>query len=554
MNPLVQGLSHSDLVAIDTETNITETLKDRFCVGISVATSEEDFFYIPLGHKEDLFGPQNFKGMLPTDLFSDITGVVVFHNAKFDLHVLRQVGLEVPTGNLYDTMLMSHYINEYPPHGLKELAKDLLGFEESKDLQQKVKTAGGFFGYEAVPTVLMAPYAAQDVHFTRELFKYLWEDFQDYKELWPVDRELMLTLLRIEETGLLVDLEMARSLSSRAADRMHQIRQQLGFDPAKTKLLASKLFGPPPDGLGLIPSQFSPKTGKPQATDAFLASVGHPTTALIREYRGLSKAKSSYFDAYDRLSTSEGRLHSNFKQHGTLTGRLSCEAPNLQQIPRENDDELKAAKKLFRAESNSELWEFDYRNIEYRLAAVYGRVPELLDGFRHERDIHSEVAAELGIPRYQAKVTVFLVLYGGGVNKLKAQLNCSYRDAEDVLNRLRSRYPGLNFAAKRCEEIANDRGYVKMWTGRRRHMKYENEGYKAFNSVLQGGAFEIVKRGLINVNRAGFDVRNQVHDSIWVNLPVGEVDVAVKEITKLMVDWTEPVFDLPFTIDAKRLN
>jgi len=104
-----------------------------------------------------------------------------------------------------------------------------------------------------------------------------------------------------------------------------------------------------------------------------------------------------------------------------------------------------------------------------------------------------------------------------------------------------------------ANETASYQGWVQMWTGRQRHFKYPSEYHKAFNSVIQGGAFEIVKRSMLNVGDAGYDIRNQVHDSIWVNIPKEEVNDARYEINNLLSDWTEEAFGLRFSCDEKRL-
>ena len=180
----------------------------------------------------------------------------------------------------------------------------------------------------------------------------------------------MLLLAEIEMNGILIDRELCAELQHSVRLGFKRFVSELGFDPAKPSQLHPKLFSDPPLGLGLRPSSFTP-TGKPQVSLEWLQGVGHPTTALVHEYRKISKQLSSYFSAYLDLTTRENpRLHPTFKQHGTETGRLSCENPNLQQIPREEYKDA-SVKALFLPEPGKELWEIDYRTIEYRLQAVY---------------------------------------------------------------------------------------------------------------------------------------------------------------------------------------
>jgi len=537
--------------AIDTETTWADSLADRRIIGISVAV-EDETFYIPVAHEFDPFIPELLRAKniesVPYELFL-VHRDVVMHNAKFDVQMLQQLNLIINTDRLWDTMLMSHYINEYPPHGLKELAFKHLGYDEPKaykDAMTRMRKNGDG-KQEAIPAMGMAIYAEQDAKMTLELFHKLWDDFRIYQNIWTeFDRPFMLVLKNIEQQGLRVNLPEAQRQSALAAKRMADIRTMLGFDPAKPSQLARKLFEIPPIGLGLKPPPAG-KSGRPRMPEAYLTSIGHPVTALALEYRGLVKAKSSYFDAYVRLASRENaRIHPTFKQHGTVTGRMSCADPNLQQIPRDSE-----IKKLFLPDEGFELWEFDYRNIEMRLAAVYAKEESMLETFRNEGDVHQMVANQLGIERQLAKIVNFLIIYGGREKRLAIQIGCTVAKAASILGDYRQAYPGLFTVAENAEYKAACNGYVQMWSGRRRHFMYPSEYHKAFNAVIQGGAFEIVKRAGLLLYQYGYDLRNQVHDSWWIQLAPGADRNKVRE---LMEDWTESSFGLKFTTDEKRLH
>jgi len=541
-------------IAVDTETTYTPSLADRRIIGISVATDNATY-YIPVAHIEDpalvgVLAQPNIKEV-PNDLF-DLDRAIVFHNAKFDLQMLRQLDIKIRIEKVYDTMLMHHYIDEYPPHSLEELTKTRLGRERKKHLSDAMKRLRDIAEgkQEAIPAVGMAVYAESDARDTLDLFHDLWEDFMIYEKIWTeVDRPFMLVLLDTELKGLRVNLQEAQRQSSLAEDRMASIRTGLGFDPNKPSQLARKLFEVPPIGLGLRPPPAG-KSNRPRMNEAFLTSVGHPITALVLEYRGLMKAKSSYFDSYLRLAsrddTENPRIHPSFKQHGTLTGRLSCENPNLQQIPRDSE-----VKKLFLPDKGFELWEFDYKTIELRLAAVYAKDENLLRIFREEGDVHQMVADQLGIDRHAAKTLNYAITYGAGVGKVALLLSCSPQKARDILDNFYDAYPGIGRASSKATDMGEIKGYIQLWGGRHRHFRWPSEAYKAFNAALQGGAFEIVKRAGILLHDAGYDLRNQVHDSWWVQLSPGQDR---KPIHSLLSDWTEGLFGLRFTCDEKRLQ
>ena len=459
--------------------------------------------------------------------------------------------------NLWCTMMMSVYINEnHKPfgHDLDSILNQYLGGERKE--KAKAKAMRGF-GWEKTPPYLMDVYACQDATHLPKLRKTLhalmdpihiklWEDY---------DRRFMLLLAEIERRGIPIDRELCSQLQEKCQARLDEIQQLLGFDPAKPSQLHPKLFDDPPFGLGLEIPSHTP-TGKPQVSLSWLASVGHPTTALVYEYRKTAKQLSSYFSAYMGLTTWDyPRLHPNFKQHGTETGRLSCENPNLQQIPREDYKDA-SVKRLFLPETGKQLWEIDYRTIEYRMQAVYAQSPTLLELFENEGDFHQLVADDVSrqtgksISRQQAKTINYLMSFGGGVSVLKAQLGVEYSLAAQIHAAYKDSYPEIFNKSDEAYEYAQREMEISMWHGRTRHFQYQRECYSAFNACIQGGSFEIVKRSMLLLQQAGFTISNQVHDSVWINV---DNESQVIEAQKVMEEWTQPMFGLTFRTDRKRL-
>ena len=251
------------------------------------------------------------------------------------------------------------------------------------------------------------------------------------------------------------------------------------------------------------------------------------------------------------------RLHPNFKQHGTETGRLSCELPNLQQIPREEFKDAEV-KKLFLPEEGKQLWEIDFRTIEYRLQACYAQDQKLIDLFENEGDFHQlvadDISEKLGVrfPRQQAKTVNYLMSYGGGKQVLAKALGVSVGIAQSIHSAYRASYPLIFDKAQEAQLSAESNGLaIPMWSGRTRHFKYPGECHKAFNAVIQGGAFEIVKRAMLRLRVRGFSMSNQVHDSVWLNV-TSEGDVI--EAQKEMEGWTKDFFGLTFRTDKKRIK
>jgi len=529
-------------------------MEERYLLGFALKT-DHNSWYIPVNHKPYLDQqPDNF--IVPEDLFTGYEGPIIAHNMKFDYIVLKRHGIELPVGNLWCTMMLSVYINEnhIVGHDLDAVMTRFLGVRKKTVEAAALKK----FGWVNAPVHYMAQYAEQDCSPLPELYDALLDKSQlQHIQFWEqFDRPFMLLLAEIEMNGILIDRELCAELQQQCQARLQEIRKQLGFDPAKPSQLHPKLFSDPPLGLGLRASSFTP-TGKPQVSLEWLQGVGHPTTALVYEYRKISKQLSSYFSSYLDLTTRENpRLHPTFKQHGTETGRLSCENPNLQQIPREEYKDA-SVKRLFLPEPGKELWEIDYRTIEYRLQAVYAESRQLLDLFENEGDFHQLVADDVsrkaGIPitRQRAKTINYLMSFGGGPRVLQAQLGTSFSVAKEIHEAYKAAYPEIFEKAWEAQQVAEADMQIDMWSGRTRHFVYPGEAHKAFNAVIQGGSFEIVKRSMLLLHAAGFSISNQVHDSVWLNV---DNEKEVTEAQDIMENWTHETFGLTFRTDRKMLH
>src|SRR5215471_6158429 len=545
----------TDYVVVDTETTITDSLGDRELLGCSVSLPDGRIAYFPFAHQSGLdFGDRNLDASYLPKLWDALADKkLVFHNAKFDLQVMEKFGFK-RRGPFSCTMIMSHIVDPYPPHGLKELAEDRLGIEDSAEMKillKKVQKAG--LAWHHIPPSIMAPYAANDAYLTRLLYEFLMQDFWEYTtpEYFEREMQFLSVLKAIEARGLVLDREETASKLNATVERMLEVRRELGFDPAKRIALARKLYSTPPVGLGLPmyatgkPSKSFPQ-GFPTMNDAILSRYVHPIVGLVREYRLLQKVESTYLRPWWEKSRADGMLHPTFKPWGTITGRLSCENPNMQQIPR--DSYLKT---LFLSPDGYSLTEFDFDQIEFRLAVAYSKDKNLIDRLLGGEDVHSVVAEQLGISRQDAKTVNYLMLYGGGIGRLAGQLRTTFAAAKTFWEGYQNKYSGLTRAAASATMAAQQRGQIKYWTGRIKPFKSPKEHHKAFNAAIQGGSFEIMKRAMIELGEAGVPMVNQVHDSVWV---LTQTDSERREIKEMMSHWQTKAFGVPFPVSAKQLG
>jgi len=540
---------------VDTETTITDSLGDRELLGVSVSLPDGRIAYFPFHHRMGLdIGDPNLSSEWLPKLWAALADKdLVFHNAKFDLEIMEKFGFR-GRGKVACTMIMSHIVDPYPPHGLKELAEDRLMIEDSaqmKDLLKRVQKAG--LAWHHIPPSIMAPYAANDAYLTRELYNFLMQDFWEYTTPEYFEREMkfLMVLKEIEARGLLLDRSETAVKLNAAVERMRAIQKELGFDPAKRIALARRLFGTPPDGLGLpvyaygAPSKSFP-LGVPTMNDAILSRYSHPVVGLVQEYRRVQKTESTYLRPWWEKSRSDGMLHPTFKPWGTITGRLSCENPNMQQVPRNS-----YLKTLFYAPDGYTLTEFDFDQIEFRLAVAYSKDQSIIADLREGSDVHSIVAKQLGISRQAAKTTNYLMLYGGGIGKLASVLRIPFNSAKEFWEAYQIKYAGLTRASASATLAAQQRGHIKYWTGRIKPFRSSKEHHKAFNAAVQGGSFEIMKRSMLALADAGVPMVNQVHDSVWVTT---QTKAEEKEICQLMSNWQTKVLGVPFPVSAKNLG
>jgi DNA polymerase-1 len=239
---------------------------------------------------------------------------------------------------------------------------------------------------------------------------------------------------------------------------------------------------------------------------------------------------------------------------------MSCELPNLQQIPKSTDKPWNGQmKQAFVAKDGYELWEFDYKQLELRLATAYGKDQDLLDIFADpERDVFDEMAAILGMTRKDTKTLAYAIQYGAGAKHLSYVFRCSYKEASDRIEYFYHRFPGFRKASDRAKlAVRNLKGKLKIWSGRFRHFQSPKEWHKAFNSAIQGGAADIVERQMIKVVDGGWSdgersrMLLQIHDSIVMEIRKDIVAEAVPAITAIMEN-VEPDFGVRFAVDAHR--
>lgn len=505
---------------------------------------------------------------IPQSWLAQIADVVenhsclVMHNAKHDLRSLRNLGINY-TGKFYDTQLMAHMNNEnYYSKELEYLSKMFGGDpKRNTELMDNIIKA---FGWQYIPVDVIRPYGQNDAFITEELFYKLLPDFIDQGfdgELWDTEQDFARLLGEMEDNGILIDQPFCEQEYERGTGIMSEIRRELGFNPGSPDQLGRFLL----DELKLPPVGKRGKSGKYSFNkenmaiyDELLERNNDHRAKLIMAYRGWSKTTGSNYKPYLEKLSVDGRFRTSFKQHGTKTGRLS--ASILHQIPRVSDKDWNGRlKRAFIPRDGYTLWDFDFAQLEFRLKAAYAEQQNLIEVFNDDsRDIFNEMAAELGMPRDPTKTLNYTISYGGGVPRISHVFGVSDVAAKTILNNYFRKYPGFRQFSNLAEMKARMQGFVRYWTGRRRHFQFESEMHKADNAAIQGGAFEIVKRRTLALKKAGLLTKEcilnlQVHDDVVLEIENGKEHEYIPEIKRIMESVEEDKdFGVKFKVDVNK--
>lgn len=558
------------VLVIDTETNGLDIRDGRgYCIGISMCMKvDEAYFgiYLPIKHNsetEGLITAEQLKKL--KSIIEYWPGVIVFHNAKFDLESLRTAGINY-TGIFFDTMLMCHLINENYPFAkdLSSCVKHYVDKEMSKKDDDAFKWLVKFYGWAGVPINVMYEYAVHDAYITCLLYYAIIDKFNEEvpAEFWEHKQRLTRVLIQMERRGVYIDTEMSKVMVDLGESELVRITQELhGFNPGSNKDLQYLFI----EKLKMPVVKRSKKTNAPsfdkeamEEYDRMLESEDDPTAKLVFAYRGWQKTVSSNYRAYLDLLSPDGRLRPNYKMHGTKTGRLSCEKPNLQQIPRQSEKPWNGnLKNAFIPTPGYQLWEFDYAQLELRLGTAYAKEEELIKVFEEDRDIFTEMSTVLGFTRQNTKTFVYSTQYGAGLDRLMHVFKISRDAADDMRRNYYNAYPKFVAVSKRASSLCKYNGKIQLWTGRYRHFWDRREdAHKAFNSVIQGGAADIVEQVMVRLFDEVHDddtcrMLLQVHDSVVFEIRDDMVETMVEKISAIMVD-VQPDFGVKFKVEAKQ--
>jgi len=564
------------VLAIDTEGNSKDVRRgadpEGKTMGISLAHRPSLFNgevivsdYYPFRHKWNNLEPGHLD--LMRRVLESYDGQIVMHNAKHDIAALRNLGIEVPTKNLFCTMLGVTWVNEELPSKALDYASKAYGGEpknRSKEMQRIIDV----WGWEYVPPEMMTEYAANDAKITLELRDNIWGTFkaEGYAgPLWERELRWLDLVMRMEARGIGVNNSLCEQQIEVGSKVQAEVLLTLKHNPLSNKDLNKLLIQEMK-----LPILGYTDTGAPsfakkymEEYEQILEGRNDTTAQQILTYRGWNKAISSSYMAYLEKQSPDGFLRCNYKLHGTKQIRLSCEKPNLQQIPQESSKPWNGQmKKAFKARPGFTLWEFDYGQLEMRVAAIYSQDPTLIRAFKSGVSLFKDMHSRMPQWDYNhVKRNSYATLYGAGVDKVALILNISYDNAASMRMDFYNTYPNLRMAASKASNIAKKRGYLNMWTGRRRHFDGVVSTHKAFNSICQGGGAEIVKSAALDIDEQidweECSLLLQIHDAFVFEIANGTEDKWIPIIQQTMETpgrYNGAFSQIPFPVDVHKFG
>mgnify|MGYP003340142803 CR=1 FL=1 len=548
---LIEQLLQSNEFCFDTETTGLDVHNDE-AVGLSFSVKKGEAYYVSLSAAHEVC-EKELHEFIP--VFSDNQKMLIGQNIKFDLHILKNYGIEIHN-RFFDTMLAHFLIRAEMRHNMDVLAETYLNYSPIS-----IETLIGKKGKDQksmrdVDRLAITDYAAEDADVTFQL-KHVFDPLLKQDRLEKLFHEMEVPLLRVlagmEREGIRLDAEGLKIFSTELEQEIskteEQIQQYAGtrFNVSSPKQVGEILF----DYLKITSNPKKTKTGQYQTSEDVLLKLAdnHPIVNKILDYRELVKLKNTYVDAFPALiNPKTNRLHTTFNQVVAVTGRLSSDNPNLQNIPIRTARGREMRKAFIPRNDEFLILSADYSQIELRIVASISEDENMCEAFRSGKDIHLATAAKVfnvaeedvtKEMRYKAKSVNFGIIYGQGAFGLAENIGVSRTEAKQLIDNYFATYPGLKRYMDNSIQLARENGYVTTLLGRRRYLRDINSKSSAerafaernaINAPIQGTAADMIKLAMISIF-SEMEKRNmqsklllQVHDELVFDAHLSELN------------------------------
>jgi len=561
-------------IVLDTETTGLDANSVEL-VGMSFAYVAGEGYYIPVPDNYDEAHAilNEFK-----PFFESENIMKVGQNIKYDLSVLKWYGTEIK-GKLFDTMIAHFLIQPEMRHNMNVLAETYLGYSPVSIETLIGKKGKGQISMRAVPLDDIKEYAAEDADITlqlKDVFEPMLKEGGITKLFEEIEIPLVPVLAAMEKEGIALDKnalkEISLALEKDISVVENEIQQLAGipFNVSSPKQVGEILF----EKLQVTEKPKKTKTGQYATGEEILVKlVGkHDIVGKILDYRELVKLKNTYVDTLPELvNPRTGRIHTSYNQVVAVTGRLSSDNPNLQNIPIRTERGREIRKAFTARDEHHTLLSADYSQIELRIIAELSGDQGMIDAFRSGQDIHAATAAKVyNVPleevtsdmRRNAKMVNFGIIYGISAFGLSERLNIPRKEAAGIIESYFEKYPRIKAYMDESIDGAREKGYVETIMGRRRYLRDINSsnhtvrGYaerNAINAPIQGSAADMIKIAMINIHNdlLSKNLRSkmllQVHDELVFDVLKEEIE-EVKEIVSTRMRNAMPGLKVPMEV------
>lgn len=519
---LVSLLSAQKSFCFDTETTGVDAQQAE-PVGMSFSFSANDAWYVPVpsDQKEAQKIISEFKPVFENEKISKVG-----QNLKYDMAVLKWYDIEVK-GYLFDTMIAHFLIQPEQRHNMNAMAEIFLSYSPISIetlIGKKGKDQGSM---RDVPLEKIAEYAAEDADITFQLFNIISPKLKEVnaqKLFDEIEMPLVPVLTAMEKEGIRVDKNSLHDFSNVLAQDIvaveDEIQKMAGvlFNVSSPKQVGEILF----DRMKIAEKPPKTKTGQHSTSEDVLSKMEnrHPIVRKILDYRELVKLKNTYVDVLpEMINPKTGHIHTSYSQVVAVTGRLSSDNPNLQNIPIRTERGREIRKAFIPRDKNFKLMSADYSQVELRIIAELAGDEGMIAAFKSGEDIHSTTAAKVyGVKtndvtkemRRNAKMVNFGIIYGISAFGLAERLNISRTEAKGIIDNYFQQYPQIKDYMDESIENARRKGYVETIMGRRRYLRDINSanatvrGFaerNAINAPIQGSAADMIKIAMINIHK-----------------------------------------------------
>lgn len=566
-------------VCFDTETTSIDALHADL-VGFSFAYKSREAFYVAV--------PADFEAAKAivhefAPIFEALTIEKIAHNIKYDLKVLHRYGI-VFKGPLFDTMIAQYLINPEAKQSMDFLATYYLNYQPIPIEALLGKKGKNQTNMSELSAEQVKDYACEDADITFQLKTVLAPEIEKphlRTLFYDVEMPLVKVLKEIEQEGITIDVTALNTFSKELDLRLTELDQQIktlageNFNLDSPKQLGEILF----EKLKISSKAKKTKTGQYATAEDVLQKHehDHPIIGHILEYRQLRKLKSTYVDPLPTLcDATDGRIHTNFMQTVTATGRLSSNNPNLQNIPVRSAKGREIRRAFVPRSPEYQLMAVDYSQIELRIIAALSGDPNMIAAFKNGQDIHAATAAKVfhtsidEVTREQrsaAKAVNFGIIYGQSAFGLAQNLQISRTEAKEIIDAYFEQYGTIKTYMDKVIAQARELGYVETILKRRRYLPDIHSanavvrGFaerNAINAPIQGSAADIIKLAMVAVHQAMSkqNLRSkmilQVHDELVFDVHQDEI-AQVQQLVKHAMEQAVSL-DVPMEVEMKTAN